>query len=81
MTRPQATQSPLRVLISMIDMLLGLAQDQPEQRQEPRLALALDCLSVSQSTYRVAQTRCHASADLLGLASCLRNESGHNLRL
>jgi hypothetical protein len=42
MTRPQAAQSPLRVLISTVDMLLGLAQEQPEQRQEQHLALALD---------------------------------------
>jgi len=41
MTRPQAAQSPLRVLVSTVDMLLGLVLYQPEQRQEPHLALAL----------------------------------------
>jgi len=42
MTRPQAAQSPLRVLVSTVDVLLGLVLYQPEQRQEPPLALALD---------------------------------------
>jgi len=36
---------------------------------------------VSESTYRDVQTFRLASADLLGFAGRLRNESGHNLWL
>jgi len=54
------------------EMLLGLAQDQPEQ--QTRLARWRSSDSDVQ-TFRLA------SADLLGFSSRLRNESGHNLWL
>ena len=47
-------------------------------KNTPR-ALAIDWLLVSESTYREVQTLRLASADLLGFASRMRNESGHNL--
>jgi len=61
-------------------MLLGLAQSNPSSDKNTP-PLAIDRVLVGESTYRDVQTFRLASADLLGFASRLGNESGHNLRL
>ena len=59
----------------------GWPKTNPRSDKNTPRALAIDWLLVSESTYREVQAFRLASADLLGFASRLRNESGHNLWL
>ena len=65
----------------MIERLLGLVEDQSEQRQE-HTSRWRSADSQRGSRPSVTSKACRlASVDLLGFASRLRYESGHNLWL
>src|SRR5438876_1862270 len=55
-----------------------LFRSNPSSDKNTPRALAIDWLLVSESTYRDVQIFRLASADLLGFASRLRNESGRS---
>ena len=78
------TRPPERVIESPRESVKcsGWPKTNPSRDNNAPRALGIDRLLVSQSTYRDVQAfRLGNAADLLGFASRLRNESGHNLWL